>query len=146
VTQYATTVEFQTTGLKPAAMTDEGGVSVDPGPFLLQASGTIDSYLRPRYSLPLTSTPYEIKRACIVLARWDFLVFLGISEEEFDANYRLEYERVIKWLEMISAGTLQLDGYIDQTPGSAHEGATAEVWSRDERGWYDEPEPDSCEW
>jgi len=138
VTQYATSSEFKTTGLKASAMTDESGTEVDPTPFLVQASGTIDSYLRSRYSLPLTSTPPEIKRACIVLARWDYLIFLGISEEEFDENYRLEYAKALRWLEMVASGAVQLDGYIDQTPGSAHAGSAAEVYSRESRGWYDD--------
>lgn len=116
------------------AMEEVGDASASRA--LADASGQIDSYLRPRYRVPLDPVPAEIRRAACMLARYDLSMGDGRAPSDQTAKAR---DDVIAWLRSLAAGTATLEG---ATPASGGTGATARdtdrvrVFDRDSlRGW-----------
>jgi len=117
VSQYATAVELANFGLPAAAL---GGISAAiQNQHLTLASGRVDSYLRGRYSLPL-STPYpdEIKAAVCSIAAYTLLKRRGYNPDAYDSNFRDEYLSTLDWLDKLSEGKVNLDVAADATPGT----------------------------
>lgn len=143
--QYATAAELQTTGLPAAAL-----ASLDPIPFLVNASNLVDSYLQGRYRLPLpvpadinvaNTYPSQLREAVIAIAAWDILTFRGHSPSQIDETrrerrnfYLGDPERGTKgWLDKLSAGAVSLPLPADSTP-EVHEGSALVVRGAG-RGW-----------
>lgn len=113
-------------------------IEANAAPALADAGGTVDSYLRPRYRLPLATVPVRIKAVCCDIARF-FLMHGGQREPTKQATDA--YDRAIAWLKDIAAGKADLG--LDAAGDPAAEGAGARVttrpgrtFSRDSmRGW-----------
>lgn len=73
---------------------------------LVDASSTLDGYLRDRYVLPIADPPKDIVRAVCVLARHD----LASSGRSDPTDQMVEARKeVIAWLKAISDGIVRLD-------------------------------------
>lgn len=127
---YVSTAEFNALGLPAAALS---GFTGDPDDFAAAASGTVDSYLRGRYKLPLSEPyPQEIKRATAVLMAYDLLSVRGFDAENgSDQNTLIRYEKTIEWLNMVAAGKVNLSVAADATPNVADGGPSVRSRTRD---------------
>lgn len=117
---YATTAEFNALGLPALAL---NGFSGDVEDHLQAASGTVDSYLRGKHALPLTSPyPQEIIQATCSIAAYSVLSIRGFDPEDgANRNVRARYEDAIRFLTAISKGDLNLALDADATP-TVHDG------------------------
>lgn len=120
MSQYATSAEFALIGLPPIALS---GFTGDVDAHLTAASGVVDSYLRGRYRLPLSSPyPQEIIHVVCNLAAYSVLSIRGFDPTNGqDANYRMKYDDAMAWLERVAGGRVSLALEADATP-TAHDG------------------------
>lgn len=72
---------------------------------ITDASGLVDSYLRGRYQIPLSSIPELIKRLTFQFSRF----FLYEKKNLIDDNSFLIYDRAINELKRIAKGEIILD-------------------------------------
>jgi phage gp36-like protein len=127
---YATRADLYKYGIPSAALV---GVSAsDQDAQLEAASRVVDSYLPQRYSTPLLHWETDIREAVAILAAYKLFAVRQHPERE-DTEYRERYDRVVVWLERVSAQKNTPAGLIDNT-SSVIEGAPV-GWSDDERGW-----------
>jgi len=126
---YATETDLTNTGLSAQIVGQLTTAQVTA--YLAESSSVVDSYLRGRYSVPLTTVPESIRKATVNLAACDILQTLGYKPEEYDAGYKARCEKTLEWLKDISAGRASL-GDVDDTV--IHEGA-ARVYTSTPRGW-----------
>lgn len=94
---------------------------------IADASALIDSYLRRRYTTPLTTAPADITRAACTLAR--YALAMG-GDREPTEQMRLARKEVITWLEGIADGRVTLEGLAPIATTSA-----ARVSDRDPTFW-----------
>lgn len=73
---------------------------------LADASATIDSYLRPRYRLPLAIVPEILRRDTCALARYE--LHHGSDRTPTD-QVKAARDEVMAWLRDVAAGRAQLD-------------------------------------
>jgi len=105
-------------GLRQAAV-DE---LADPAAIIARADAFIDSHLRGRYALPLSSTPLEIKDSSVRISMWYALQSLGWDPEAGpDESIKSGYQDTVKWLEKLACGKVSLDILADATD-AVHEG------------------------
>jgi phage gp36-like protein len=118
--QYATVTDMQNLGLPDVALVNVSSAVINDT--LAKSSGTINSFMRAQYSLPL-STPYpdEVVWCCVCIASYRLMVWRGYNPHEFDAEIRKRYEDCMDWLRMLARGEVALDADADATP--AREGA-----------------------
>lgn len=74
---------------------------------LTDATATIESYLRPRYQLPIANPTSDLIRAACHLARYDLAS--GGGREPSD-TMRKNRDEAIGWLKMLSDGRASLEG------------------------------------
>lgn len=87
------------------------------------ASGTVDTYLRSKHTLPLVQPyPDEIIRAEAVLAAWDLITTKGHNPTGFDESLERRWDNTIVWLRDLAAGRAHLAPGADSTP-TVNEGA-----------------------
>lgn len=86
---------------------------------LADADGIVDSYLRKRYSVPLSPVPQVITRASCILARYDLSV--GGDREPAD-QVKADRRDIVAWLTQLSNGTATLEGVarIEATSSAQH--------------------------
>lgn len=135
MSQYASRAQLAQTGLPASALEEVDGGKQDE--FLVLAAGTIDSYMRGRYKLPITGSlgptntyPPELQDANLAIAAYRLLVFRGFNPDEYDRNFQLRHdfylgnqERGTKgWLDKLSAGAVSLDLALDASPAVAEGG------------------------
>jgi phage gp36-like protein len=126
---YATRAELYLFGIKAAAVV--GIPTADQDSILEAASRTCDSYLEPRYKLPLSVWSADLKRATCAIAAWDLLAAArGYNPESENDPIRARYQDAIKWLIQVRDGSLGLVGAVDATPA---------VVERDVAAYSDEP-------
>ena len=115
MSQYATTTDLADLGLPADALS--GTTAAIQNKFLTKASGKIDSYLRGRYSLPL-SVPYpdEIVDACVAITAYKLLKRLGYNPSGYDEQFAEDHQTALDWLDKLSKGVVQLDIAADATP------------------------------
>jgi phage gp36-like protein len=71
------------------------------------ANAKVDSYLNSKFRLPLVAYGKDIVEAAAVMAAFELIVLRGFDpESEKDKIFSDRYERTIKWLEGIAAGTV----------------------------------------
>jgi phage gp36-like protein len=116
MSQYATTTDLGDYGLPPDALA--GMTAAVQNKILTKASGTIDSYLRGRYSLPLAGGPYpdEIIEACVSIAAFKVLKRRGHNPSAFDQTFTDDYQTTLDWLSKLAKGEVNLDSGADATP------------------------------
>ncbi len=126
---YATFPEFTAAGLPPAAVSGIPQSAVEA--CLAQASGVADSYLRKRYTLPLTA-PYDVALVRCVIDVAVYLVMRrrGIQPESAtDVVIRMGYQDALAWLGLVATGEVEINN--GPTIGDP------QVASREELGWAD---------
>lgn len=102
---YSVEADLVNGGLRQAAV-DE---LTDPAALIVRADSFIDSHLRGRYSLPLSSTPPEIKDASVRITMWYALQSLGWDPEMGpDESIKSGYHDTVKWLDKLSSGKVSL--------------------------------------
>lgn len=100
---------------------------------LAGATGTIDSYLRRRYAVPLSPVPAEIVDACCKLARYD----LSFKSDSYPSEQvRLAQKGTLDWLRDLAEGRAQLAG---AAPAEAGTGGGAMVSDREPMFTRDTP-------
>lgn len=129
---YATRAELYLFGIKAAALV---GISTGDQDLILEgASRACDSYLEPRYSLPLTAWGTDLKRATCAIAAWDLLAAArGYNPESENDPIRKRYDDAIKWLIQVRDGSLGLVGAVDATPATVEHDIAA--YSDEPAGW-----------
>ncbi|EGG93502.1 Mu-like prophage protein [gamma proteobacterium IMCC1989] len=88
---------------------------------LADATGSINSYLSTRYTLPLVETPDLLKRHCASIA----VYWLATDNGGASEDQRQQYEDATKWLERIAKGTAELN-IGESSEGEETETATGE--------------------
>lgn len=112
---YATPIELAAIGLPAQALA--GVATATQQRHLDDATARIDSYLRTRYSVPLTAPyPAEVIECCAKLAAYTLLVWRGFDPVRSPETFRLGYEDAITWLKDLSAGRASLAVTADATP------------------------------
>ena len=112
------------------------------------ASGTINSYLRSQYKLPIKvdSTtglyPAELVTACVYLASYSVIQFIGYNPNSADSRFEDRYHDMVGnsavsgsrgWLDRVASGAVSLNIEVDQTPGTNEGGPR--VNTQPARGW-----------
>jgi phage gp36-like protein len=117
---YSTEAEFNALGLPAAAL--DG--ATDTSDWRDSAQGTIDSYLRGRYRLPLVAPyPPEIIETECKLAAYSFISVRGFDPTEgANINVAARYKEAMTWLRALSEGKVNLAVEADQTATRAEGG------------------------
>ena len=136
--QYATTTDFDTHGLPlaklpPSVTTDKLNAA------LIAASAKADSYLRSRFTLPISSYGLDLTEAVCAIAAWSVLSGqVGFNPEAgHNVAIMTRKEDAIRWLEQISHGHAVPEGIVDSSPSAGPGGpaAGAQAYSNPMRGW-----------
>ncbi len=111
---YATFDDLNDEGLPPAALEGVGRGLVDKA--ILAASSLADSYLRKRFTLPLTSFSEDLTRAVVHIAVCDLMVRRGFNPASGADQLIVDRKAdAIAWLEDVAAGKVE-PGVEDSTP------------------------------
>src|SRR5687767_13858461 len=131
---YSTEDDFLALGLPAAAL--DG--ATDTSDWRDAAAGTIDSYLRGRYRLPLVAPyPPEVIDAECKLAAYSFISNRGFDPEQgANQNIVLRYKDAMGWLKMLSEGKVNLAVEADQTATRAEGGPIVSSRRRGRTGRY----------
>jgi phage gp36-like protein len=131
---YSTEDDFLALGLPAAAL--DG--ATDTSNWRDAAAGTIDSYLRGRYRLPLVAPyPPEIIEVECKLAAYSFISNRGFDPEAgANQNIVLRYKDAMGWLKMLSEGKVNLAVEADQTATRAEGGPIVASRRRGRTGGY----------
>jgi phage gp36-like protein len=129
---YSTEADFNVLGLPAIAL--DG--ATDTSDHRDAAQGTIDSYLRGRYRLPL-AVPYppEIVEVECKLAAYSFISIRGFDPEAgANQNIVARWKDARDWLKALSEGKVNLDVASDQTSTRAEGGPIISSRSRGRTG------------
>lgn len=106
---YATTTDLARFGLPAAILASIATATQEAA--LEAASDVADSYLRARYTLPLTSYGDDLKRAVCNIAAWDLLSTRGYDPKAGnDEAVEARSDKAMAWLKDISAGRAAVSG------------------------------------
>lgn len=132
---YATRTHLAQFAIRAAALT--GIATGDQDAALEAASDLADSYLRARFTLPLSSWQDDLRRAVCNVAAYDLLSARGYNPDAgADSNVRQRYEDAVRWLEGVAAGRVTPAVTDSGSSGSSGSGAgVARVFTSDPRGW-----------
>lgn len=129
---YASRTDLTAHGLSSAAI---GSISTTAQDAALDAASRVaDSYLRARYTTPVTGYGVDLTRAVCSIAAWDLLSVRGFDPQRGgDEAVRLRAEDALRWLRDVSAGKAHLAGITESESESWPEviGAVSD----DSRGW-----------
>ena len=130
MSQYATRAQFFAIALPAAACAGIPDADVDAS--LVDASATADSYLPPRYPVPLTSWGDDLTGAVCRIAAWRLLTGRrGVSPEDPGVGgISKAHDDAIRWLRDVQANRASLLE-TSTTPGAA---ATPRVITSTRRG------------
>lgn len=130
MSQYATKTDLVELAVSPRMLDGVSDEMIDR--MLAAASATADSYIRSRYSLPLTTWGDDLRLAITRIA-----ALLIVSARGMDPNdptcavFVNGRDSAMKWLVDVSSGRASLDVVV--TSPSA--GQAARVYSLPKRGW-----------
>ena len=130
MSQYATVSEFRLYGL-PAQAT----VGVSDADLLSRidsASAEADSYLRSRYTMPISSWGKDLSKAVCVIAAADIMAVRGYSPDGRDELIEQRASASRKWLRDVQDGKAD-PGLVDATPTTTIAGPR--LYCLDPRGW-----------
>ena len=138
MSQYATEAEFLSQSIPSDAWTGLPAGTIDTS--LAWASGRIDSYLRKRYSLPLTSAGDELKEACCAIAAWNLLRRRGFrAGSGADEAVVKAHDDAVSWLRDVSRGLAELDASTDATPPLDEAGTLTASETAPDWRWFTGP-------
>lgn len=133
---YADRTDLTRFGISAAALSSVSTATQDAA--LEAASRVADSYLRSRYTLPLTGYGDDLKRAVCAIAAWDLLSTRGYDPQRGgDEAVRMRSDAAVSWLKDVSAGRAAVSGGVT-TPGPlrpSRAATAATVASTSKRGW-----------
>lgn len=131
MTTYATIAELYVYGAPSVAF---GGISVDVlTNALASASALVDSYIRSRYTPPLTVWGSDVKMAVCKIAAYDALSVRGYNPAAgSDPNILERHNAALSWLRGVSRGEIHLE--VTPALATASQGS-AVVSSSRRRGW-----------
>lgn len=132
---YATRTDLYRLGLREAAFT--GVATADQDAALEAASDTADSYLRSRYTLPLTGYGDDLKGAVCRMAAYELLASRGYDPAAGgDESLQRRHDAAMRWLADVSAGRATVSGGATTPAPERHARASAPRTSSDRmRGW-----------
>lgn len=107
MSSYATTGDLPVYGVMGNALT--GIPDADLAKAIEASSAEIDSYLRHRFTLPLTTWGADLRRAACILAAFDVLSVRGLDPQNHKQLERRR-EAVEKWLDKVKAGDATPEG------------------------------------
>lgn len=132
---YATRIDLTRFGLPSGALTGVADATQDAA--IEAASDVADSYMRSRYTLPLTGYGDDLKRAVCAVAAWDLLTTRGYDPNAGgDEAVKLRHDAAMKWLGDVSAGRAHVSGGNTTPTATRHARASSpRVDSDRTRGW-----------
>jgi len=132
---YATRTDLTRFGLPSGALTGIADATQDAA--LEAASDVADSYMRSRYTLPLTGYGDDLKRAVCAIAAWDLLTTRGYDPNSGgDEAVKLRNDAAVSWLKDVSAGRAHVSGGNTTPAPTRHARASSpRVGSDRTRGW-----------
>lgn len=95
--RYAERTDIPLYGISPDALVGVAGVAATQDAHLDAATGLIDSYLRNRFAVPLTTWGVDIRAAAATIAAYTLMSIRGFSPQGMK-DLLQRYENVIKWL------------------------------------------------
>jgi phage gp36-like protein len=132
---YATRTDLYRLGLREAAFT--GVATADQDAALEAASDTADSYMRSRYTLPLSSFGDDLKGAVCKIAAYELLGTRGYAPGAGrDESLKDRRDEAVSWLKDVSAGRAHVSGGNTTPAPTRHARASSpRTGSDDRRGW-----------
>lgn len=132
---YATRTDLTRFGLPSGALAGVADATQDAA--LEAASDVADSYMRSRYTLPLSGYGDDLKRAVCAVAAWDLLTTRGYDPNAGgDEAVKLRHDAAMKWLADVSAGRAHVSGGNTTPAPTRHARASSpRVDSDRTRGW-----------
>lgn len=132
---YATRTDLYRLGLREAAFT--GVATADQDAALEAASDTADSYMRSRYTLPLTGYGDDLKSAVCRIAAYELLATRGYNPGAGgDESLESRHDKAVTWLKDVSAGRAHVSGGSTTPTATRHARASSpRTGSDDRRGW-----------
>jgi len=84
---------------------------------LSRASDEIDSWLRRRYVVPVTTSSIMLTQLCCQIAR--YRLFAASTETTATEQMRTDYKDAVSWLRSVNEGRATLDGAVEANrPGT----------------------------
>lgn len=83
-----------------------------------RASSRIDTYLRARYTLPLTNIPAVLTDYCVQIAVYNLASRKGVDQESTEKTIKDNYDTTLKELRLIADGVIDI-GIINDEGESA---------------------------
>jgi phage gp36-like protein len=132
---YASRTDLYRLGLREAAFT--GVSTADQDAALEAASDTADSYMRSRYTLPLTGYGDDLKSAVCKIAAYELLRARGYSPNAGgDESLKDGRDEAVTWLGHVSSGRAHVSGGNTTPAATRHARASSpRVDSNRTRGW-----------
>lgn len=111
---YVTKEQFFESGLPESFFDDLADATIEGA--LAKASSIVDSYLRKRHTLPLTTIGEDVRKAVCDLAALHILTYRGFSlESKADLAIVNAQKDAVQWLRDVSRGLCEIEG-VDATP------------------------------
>ena len=132
---YATRTDLYRLGIRSEALA--GVATADQDAALEAASDLADSYMRSRYTLPLTGYGDDLKGAVCKLAAYELLATRGYDPNAGgDESLQKRHDAAMKWLSDVSAGRAHVSGGNTTPTATRHARASSpRVDSDRTRGW-----------
>lgn len=132
---YATRTDLYRLGLRSDALS--GVATADQDAALEAASDVADSYLRSRYTLPLTGYGDDLKGAVCKLAAYELMRARGYAPGAGrDESLKDSRDEAVSWLKDVSAGRAHVSGGNTTPAPTRHARASSpNVTSNRLRGW-----------
>jgi len=131
---YATLDQFWVYGLPQKAVEYEEVAAITAA--IDSASRTIDSYLAPRYPVPLARWPELLIRHTCSMALWYFMSQRGFDTDGPDEVVRVRHDDAIRWCKDVAAGRASIIGVAAENTNPVPDEATFEVVDSEPlRGW-----------
>lgn len=130
-TQYASAAFFAETVHSSLAM---GKTTAQLNAALVTASRLADSYLKTRYTVPLTAWDDDLSRAVCDVAAYDIAGSKAHGVDGGKTLIRVRYDDAIRWLKDVSSGEASL-AVAEEADAEHGEAFGYGASSDDERGW-----------
>jgi phage gp36-like protein len=122
---YSTPEKFYDQMLPSEALDGLGGTSTVQGALDI-AAGRLNSYLKKRYALPLTSWGEDLEYAEMCLAQYQLISRRGFSpQSQSDVNAKELAADTIEWIKLVAKSEVEPDEIVDSTPDLDEAGTLA---------------------
>lgn len=133
MTAYATAGEFDLHGIRPEAR-PAAVAAGDITSAIEAASKKADSFLRNRFSVPLSNWGLDLTQAVCAMAAYELVAALLLFQPEVSSNQILvaRNDAALRWLKQVADGTATPEGVTSSAPSGV---AEVTVTSATPRGW-----------